>query len=100
LAVRNFEITLFFCVGWPRPFIIGGVFAAVAALREGLQAFTPDRSAYLPAIRGLTARRGMVALVREALAEDPFSGTMPSSILNRVNRTSSGRTLTSTRLPP
>ena len=48
--IGYFGITLFFCVGWPRPFLIGGVFAAIAALLEGLQAFTPDRSAYLPAI--------------------------------------------------
>ena len=45
-----FGITLFVCFGWPRPFVVGGVFAAVAALLEGLQAFTPDRSFYLPAI--------------------------------------------------
>jgi len=43
-------ITLFVCFAWPRPFIVGGVFAAIAALLEVLQAFTPDRSAYLPAI--------------------------------------------------
>ena len=48
--IGYFGITLFFCVAWPRPFMIGGVFAAIAALLEGLQAFTPDRSAYLPAI--------------------------------------------------
>jgi len=48
--VGYFGITLFFCLAWPRPFVVGGVFAAVAALLEGLQAFTPDRSAYLPAI--------------------------------------------------
>jgi VanZ family protein len=48
--IGYFGITLFVCVAWPRPFVVGGVFAAVAALLEGLQAFTPDRSAYLPAI--------------------------------------------------
>jgi VanZ family protein len=48
--IGYFGITLFACVAWPRPFVVGGVFAAVAALLEGLQAFTPDRSAYLPAI--------------------------------------------------
>jgi VanZ family protein len=48
--IGYFGITLFFCVAWPRPLLIGGVFAAVAALLEGLQTFTPDRSAYLPAI--------------------------------------------------
>ena len=48
--IGYFGITLFVCVAWPRPFLIGGVFAAIAALLEGLQAITPDRSAYLPAI--------------------------------------------------
>jgi len=48
--IGYFGITLFVCVGWPRPFVVGAAFAAVAALLEGLQAFTPDRSAYLPAI--------------------------------------------------
>jgi hypothetical protein len=40
----------FFCFAWPRPFLVGGAFMAVAALLEGLQAFTPDRTAYLPAV--------------------------------------------------
>jgi VanZ family protein len=48
--IGYFGITLFFCFAWPRPFMVGGAFMAVAALLEGLQAFTPDRSAYLPAI--------------------------------------------------
>jgi VanZ family protein len=48
--IGYFGITLFFCFAWPRPFAVGGAFMAVAALLEGLQAFTPDRSAYLPAI--------------------------------------------------
>ena len=48
--IGYFGITLFVCFAWPRPFMVGGVFAAVAALLEVLQAFTPDRSAYLPAI--------------------------------------------------
>jgi VanZ family protein len=48
--IGYFGITLFVCFAWPRPFVVGGAFAAVAALLEVLQAFTPDRSAYLPAI--------------------------------------------------
>jgi hypothetical protein len=48
--IGYFGITLFFCFGWPRPFLVGGVFMAVAALLEGLQAFTPDRHFYLPAV--------------------------------------------------
>ncbi len=48
--IGYFGITLFFCLAWARPFVIGGAFMAVAALLEGLQALTPDRSTYLPAI--------------------------------------------------
>ena len=40
-----FAITLFVCFAWPRPFVVGGVFMAAAFLLEGLQAFTPDRTA-------------------------------------------------------
>ena len=43
--IGYFGITLFFCFAWPRPFVVGGVLMAVAALLEGLQALTPDRSA-------------------------------------------------------
>jgi VanZ family protein len=48
--IGYFGITLFFCFAWPRSFLVGGVFMAVGALLEGLQAFTPDRHFYLPAI--------------------------------------------------
>jgi VanZ family protein len=48
--IGYFGIVLFFCFAWPRPFLVGGAFMALAALLEGLQAFTPDRSASLPAI--------------------------------------------------
>jgi VanZ family protein len=63
--IGYFGITLFFCVAWPRPFMVGGVFAAVAALLEGLQAFTPDRSAYLPAVFYGAAGALAAALVAE-----------------------------------
>jgi VanZ family protein len=65
--IGYFGITLFFCVAWPRPFLIGGIFAAIAALLEGLQAFTPDRSAYLPAIFYGAAGALAAALVAELL---------------------------------
>jgi hypothetical protein len=43
--------------------MVGGAFMAIAALLEGLQALTPDRSAYLPAVfYGATA-----ALVAEVV---------------------------------
>jgi VanZ family protein len=63
--IGYFGITLFVCFAWPRPFVVGGVFAAVAALLEGLQAFTPDRSAYLPAIFYGAAGALAAALVAE-----------------------------------
>ena len=63
--IGYFGITLFFCFGWPRPFLVGGVFMAVAALLESLQAFTPDRHFYLPAIYYGAAGALVAALVAE-----------------------------------
>jgi VanZ family protein len=63
--IGYFGITLFVCFAWPRPFMVGGVFAAIAALLEGLQAFTPDRSAYLPAIFYGAAGALLAALIVE-----------------------------------
>jgi VanZ family protein len=40
-----FVITLLVCFAWPRPFVVGAVLVVAAFLLEGLQAFTPDRSA-------------------------------------------------------
>ena len=44
-----FGITLLVCFAWPRPFLVGGALVAAAFLLEGLQAFTPDRTANLVA---------------------------------------------------
>ena len=44
-----FAITLLVCLAWPRPFVVGGVLVAAAFLLEGLQAFSPGRSANLVA---------------------------------------------------
>ena len=44
-----FAITLLVCLAWPRPFLVGGLLMAAAVLLEGLQAFSPDRSANLVA---------------------------------------------------
>jgi VanZ family protein len=63
--IGYFGITSFVCFAWPRPFAVGGVFAAVAALLEVLQAFTPDRSAYLPAIFYGAAGALAAALIAE-----------------------------------
>jgi VanZ family protein len=64
-VIGYFGITLFFCFAWPRPFLVGGVFMAVAALLEGLQAFTPDRHFYVPAIYYGAAGALAAALVAE-----------------------------------
>lgn len=46
-----FAITSVLCLAWPRPFVVGGTIMVISALLEGLQAFTPDRSAnLLPAL--------------------------------------------------
>ena len=44
-----FAITSLVCFAWPRPLMVGGALMAFAALLEGLQAFTPDRSSNLEA---------------------------------------------------
>ena len=44
-VVGYFALTLTFCLVWQRPLVVGGAFAALAMLLEGLQAFTPDRHA-------------------------------------------------------
>ena len=60
-----FAITLFVCVAWPRPLVVGGVLMAAAVLLEGLQAFTPDRSANLEAALWGAGGVLMAALVAE-----------------------------------
>jgi VanZ family protein len=47
--IGYFGITLFVCIAWPRPLLVGGIIMVVAAVLEGLQALTPDRSANLEA---------------------------------------------------
>ena len=47
--IGYFGITLFVCIAWPRPLLVGGIIMAVAVLLESLQALTPDRSANLEA---------------------------------------------------
>jgi VanZ family protein len=44
-----FAITLLVCLAWPRPLLVGAVLVAAAFLLEGLQAFSPGRSANLVA---------------------------------------------------
>lgn len=44
-----FVITTFVCLAWPRPLAVGGVLMVLGSALEGLQAFTPDRTANLMA---------------------------------------------------
>ena len=62
--VGYFVLTLTFCFAWPRPFVVGGALMALAALLEGLQAFTPDRHADLFA--ALISAGGAMAAVLPA----------------------------------
>jgi len=48
--VGYFAITSLVCFARPRPFLVGGAAMAIAALLEGLQAFTPDRTPDLVAV--------------------------------------------------
>ena len=57
--VGYFVITLLVCFAWPRPFLVGGFLIAAAFLLEGLQDFTPDRTANL--VAALCGTGGVVA---------------------------------------
>jgi VanZ family protein len=59
--IGYFAITLLVCFAWPRPFVVGGVLVAAAFLLEGLQAFTPDRTANL--VAALCGAGGVLAAV-------------------------------------
>jgi VanZ family protein len=66
--VGYFAITLLVCFAWPRPFLAGGLLIAAAFLLEGLQAFTPDRTANI--VAALCGAGGAVAA---ALLAELFS---------------------------
>ena len=65
--VGYFAITSLVCFAWPRPFVVGGALMAGGALLEGLQYFTPDRSANLEA-----AIWGAVGALAAALLAELF----------------------------
>jgi hypothetical protein len=56
-----FALTLMVCLVWPRPLVIGAAFVVLAALLEGLQAFTPDRTPDLASV--LFSAAGTVSVV-------------------------------------
>jgi VanZ family protein len=57
--IGYFAVTLLVCFAWPRPFVVGGVLMVAAFLLEGLQAFTPDRTANF--VAGLCGAGGVLA---------------------------------------
>jgi len=57
--IGYFGITLLVCFAWPRPVVVGAVIMAAAFLLEGLQAFTPDRTANF--VAGLCGAGGVLA---------------------------------------
>jgi len=57
--IGYFAITLLVCFAWPRPLVVGAVLVAAAFLLEGLQAFTPDRTANF--VAGLCGAGGVLA---------------------------------------
>jgi VanZ family protein len=59
-----FAMTLMFCLVWPRPIVVGGAFVVLAALLEGLQAFTPDRTPDLQSV--LFSAAGTLSVVLNA----------------------------------
>lgn len=63
--IGYFAIALLVCFAWPRPFLVGPFLMAAAFLLEGLQAFTPDRTANF--VAGLCGAAGVLvaALVAE-----------------------------------
>jgi VanZ family protein len=79
-----FAITLLVCLAWPRPLLVGGVLVAAAFLLEGLQAFSPGRSANL--VAALCSAGGVLAA---AFIADLFirawrwRGTVPALVHRR-----------------
>jgi VanZ family protein len=58
-VLAYFVVTLIVCLVWPRPFVVGPVFALASMLLEALQALTSDRHANL--LAGLYGAGGALA---------------------------------------
>ncbi len=64
-VVGYFFFTLFFCLAWQRPLVVGGALAVLAVVLENLQSFLPGRSSYF--VAALYSAAGV--LVAALLAE-------------------------------
>ena len=79
-----FVATSVLCLGWPRPFIIAGALAAIAApLLEGLQSLMPTHSACLLSVLS-GAGGALTAALLVTLVE-------PRTELARLEKTAPGR---------
>ena len=63
--VGYFMFTLFFCLAWPRPLLVGGALVVFAMVLENLQSLLPDRSSYFVAALYSAAGVLTAALVAE-----------------------------------
>ena len=70
--IGYFALTLIFCHIWPRPLVVGGIFVVLAALLEGLQAFTPDRTPDLDSV--LFSVAGTVSVVFNGIFSSEHRG--------------------------
>jgi hypothetical protein len=70
-----FVITVLFCFGWPRPFVVGAALMAGAVLLETLQTLTQDRSSN--PVAALCSAGGVLAA---ALLAQVFMGIITNKL--------------------
>ena len=75
-GIALLAVTSILVVGWPRPFLLGAVVAAVGILLEGLQFLTPDRTpqlmgAFYSALGAVAAALAAEYVIREDKDEQP-----------------------------
>jgi VanZ family protein len=66
-----FAISSMVCFAWPRPFVVAAALIGLAALLEGMQTFTLDRSANLVAVICSAAGTLTAALIAELFRRRP-----------------------------
>lgn len=55
------------CLGWPRPFLVGGILMVAAVILEALQSFTPNHSPTLLSVVGGAAGALAAALIAKLI---------------------------------
>jgi VanZ family protein len=77
--IGYFAITLLVCFAWPRPVLVAPLLMVAACLLEGLQAFTPDRTANF--VAGLCGAAGVLAAALLAEMSIRVWGQSPKNAL-------------------